>query len=131
MAARRVIATDETGRVPALEARVAREAALRIVDDVAATLDGADVLVTVAAPRNGRAGALQNVRRAVSVAAIERVACQLFAAHGRKRHGSLPHFFALRVLVRGEEIESRRGEREQHDLDGFRGGQLHALACGP
>jgi hypothetical protein len=49
-------ATDEAGRVPAFAAYIFRKMSLCIVDDVAAALDGANVLLAVAPNRDRRAG---------------------------------------------------------------------------
>jgi hypothetical protein len=57
--------------VPPFQGRIPRELSLSIVDDVAAALNGANVLVAVAAHRNRRTGALQDIWRTVPLAADE------------------------------------------------------------
>src|SRR6185436_20469549 len=106
--AARVAASDEAGSVPPFQGWIPRELSLSIVDDVAAALNGANVLVAVAAYRNRRTGALQDIWRTVPLAADEPVASQFFGATGRKRHRRLTNVFSLLVLLCGERINARQ-----------------------
>src|SRR5678815_63885 len=129
--AARVAAADEAGTVPPFQGRIPRELSLSIVDDVAAALNGANVLVAVATHRNRRTGALQDIWRTISLAADKAVAAQLFGATGRKRHRRLTNVFSLLVLLSGERINARQHQQKQDDPQEFSRRRRHELVLAP
>jgi hypothetical protein len=126
-----VAAANEAGRVPAFATDVLREAPLCIVDDVAAALNRANILIAVAAAGDCGARALHDVRRPVMLAAVQRIAAKLFEAAGRKRHGRLPDLIPLRMLGGRQKIKTSGCEQEQQYFRELSRHRLHQPSALP
>src|SRR5262245_7220678 len=102
-----VAAANESLRIPPLLPWILRQHTLGVVDDVAAALEGAHVLLAIAAQSDAPAGALQHVRGFVPGAGNEAVAVELFRAARRQRDCGPADVVPLRVLVKGDEIDRK------------------------
>src|SRR6185369_8862586 len=110
-----------------LPPRIRRKRALAVVDDVAAALDGAHVLLAVAAQLDAGAGAFHHVGRCVLLSRREAVTAELLRAARRQGDRGLADLLSLRVLVERNGVEAAEREQKQGDF-GEPSGQLrHGL----